>query len=385
MKDDTVIIPMVNLVRQYQSLYHELTPAITKVLTEANYINGNEVRQFSDELAQYLHCFSVVPCANGTDALQIALMTLGLSPGDEVIVPAFTYTATAEVVALLGLTPRFVDVEIDTFTLSPKSLEAAITKNTKAIIAVHLFGQCAEMNAIMAIANKYGLYVVEDNAQAIGAKCLVYDGIELYSGTIGSVGCTSFYPSKNLGCFGDGGALTFGKNNKLNCELTELAQQITNHGQKQRYLHERIGCNSRLDTLQASILRIKLMHLSDFTKRRQQVAHLYDTLLGTLNDVTVPARACYSTHVFHQYTIRVNKGQRDALKNHLQQNGIASMVYYPIPLHKQPAFQPWAPTNYSLSNSETLCNEVLSLPICPEITNSEVEQVAYTIKEFFKR
>ncbi len=361
---------MVDLKSQYLKIKPEVDKAIQDVIDSTAFIKGEPVKLFERELAEYLGVKHVVGCANGTDALQIALMALGLKPGDEVITPDFTFIATVEVVALLGLKPVLVDVNIDDYTIDVNSLEAAITPRTKAIIPVHLFGQCANMEAILRIAKKHNLFVVEDNAQAIGADYYFTDGTSRKAGTIGDIGCTSFFPSKNLGCYGDGGALFTNDDS-----LAEQIRSISNHGMKVRYHHDRIGVNSRLDTIQAAILREKLPHLDEYNAARISAADNYDRLFSGNSKVLVPKRVSWSNHVFHQYTLRVFGVDRQRLIAGLAERSIPAMVYYPIPLHSQIAFKEFSKDAKvkEFPNTDKLCESVLSLPIHTEL-NFEIQE-----------
>jgi dTDP-4-amino-4,6-dideoxygalactose transaminase len=372
-------LQMVDLQTQYQQIKPEIDAAIARVLQKGVFIGGEEVQAFAAELGQHLGATHVIPCANGTDALQIALMALGLQPGDEVITPSFTYIATTEVIALLGLTPVFVEVDPNTFCIDPTAIEAAITPRTKAIVPVHLYGQAANMEAIMQLAHKHQLFVVEDNAQAIGAHYTFSDGTKAQTGTIGHIGCTSFFPSKNLGCYGDGGALY-----TQDAQLAEKIKMIANHGQKVKYVHEVVGCNSRLDALQAAILRVKLQKLNSYIAARQAVAAAYDAAFQDVSGLSIPARNSCSTHVFHQYTLKVNKGQREALQQHLQVLGVPTMIYYPIPAHKQHMFAQFGVSNLSLPVSEVLCTKVLSLPIHTEMLPEQQQYIIESVLSFFK-
>ena len=365
-------IPMVDLISQYQRLKSEIDPAIQEVLDSAHYIKGPIVTAFEKELADYMGCKYVIACANGTDALQIALMALDLKPGDEVIVPAFTYVATAEVIALLGLTPVMVDVDSNDFCVTCEMIEAAITPKTKAVVPVHLFGQGSEMEAIKALCQTKDLYLVEDNAQAIGSDFFFSDGHQHKLGTIGDIGTTSFFPSKNLGCFGDGGALFTNDDN-----LAQKIRMIANHGQSKTYYHDLVGCNSRLDAIQAAVLRVKLRHLDDFAARRQAVAAYYDQAFTKVDWLEIPYRNANSTHVFHQYTLKLKNGQRDQLRTHLKALGIAHNVYYPVPLYKQKAFAGTQKTDLRLSVTEAMCSSVISLPIHTEMSG---EVLAYIVE-----
>ena len=374
-------IKMVDLVGQYLKIKDEVDAQMQNVINAAQFINGAKCKEFSANLAAYTGAAHAVTCANGTDALQIALMVLGLQRGDEVIVPAFTYVATAEVIALLGLVPVLVDVEWDTFNIDPEKIEEAITPRTKAIVPVHLFGQCANMGRIMEIAAKHNLYVVEDNAQAIGAQWKgVLKGRENpKSGTIGNVGCTSFFPSKNLGCFGDGGAMF--TNDEA---LAERLHCIANHGQKVKYHHSIIGCNSRLDTLQAAVLDVKLKYLDEYISSRQSAADYYLQELASVEGIELPVTADYTTHVYHQFTLKVRDGRRDALKEFLAKREIPSMIYYPLPLHHQEAYKDMAVIVGGLENSVELSGRVLSLPMHTELTEEQLHYICKAIKAFYR-
>jgi dTDP-4-amino-4,6-dideoxygalactose transaminase len=361
-------IQMVDLKSQYQRLKPEIDEAIQDVLNSGVFIKGNNVSAFENELSDFIGRSYVVSCANGTDALQIAMMALDLKPGDEVILPAFTYAATAEVVALLGLVPVLVDVDAETFNIDINLIEAAIGPKTKAIVPVHLFGQCADMEPLLQIAKKHNLYVIEDTAQAIGASYSFSDGTKKMAGTIGTIGTCSFFPSKNLGCYGDGGALF--TNDSL---LAEKIRMIANHGQKIQYKHDIIGLNSRLDALQAAILRVKLKHLKSFEKARSIVTDYYDSNLSKHPNLLVPKRSDFTSHVFHQYTLKLNGINRDALRNHLKSIGIPSMVYYPLPIHFQEAFKNICRIGSSLTISEKLCEELVSIPIHTEMDKNQLD------------
>jgi dTDP-4-amino-4,6-dideoxygalactose transaminase len=370
---------MVDLQTQYQNIKTEIDIEIVEVLQSAQYIKGPKVAEFEENLAHYLEVKEVISCANGTDALQIAMMALGLKPGDEIIVPAFTYVATAEVIALLGLTPIMVDVDRNSFNITAEIIEKAITKKTKAIVPVHLFGQGANMEAIKTIAQKHHLYIIEDNAQAIGADFAFANGSKQKYGTIGDIGCTSFFPSKNLGCYGDGGAIF--TNNK---ELADKIRMIANHGQNKKYHHRYVGVNSRLDAIQAAILNVKLKYLDDYIIARQKVAQAYDKAFKDIDTLQIPYRNNYSTHVFHQYTLQVKEGKRDQLKKYLSDQGIPSMIYYPIPLYKQEAFKPYFDNRKKLSITEELCQNVLSLPIHTEMDNDTLQFITQEVNNFFR-
>lgn len=371
-------IAMVDLHGQYERIREEINNAIQEVLDSTAFINGPQVKTFAQHLAEYNQVEHVIPCANGTDALQIALMALGLQPGDEVIVPVHTYVATAEVIALLRLEPIFVDCVADRFTIDVTKIEEKITPRTKAIVPVHLYGQCADMEPLMDIARRHKLYVVEDSAQAIGATYTFSNGIAQKAGCIGDIGTTSFFPSKNLGCYGDGGALFF-----RDYELAERARMIANHGQKIKYHHRVVGCNSRLDTLQAAILDVKLKYLDEYSAARHEVAARYDKGLAAVKGIILPQRADNSTHVFHQYTIRVGNHLRDALKSFLAEHDIPSMIYYPIPLHLQEAYAKKGQGKGTFPIAEQLSEEVLSLPIHTEMKTEEQEYIIKQIHAFF--
>lgn len=370
-------IRMVDLSGQYERIKIEVDSAIADVLNSTKFIKGPQVKSFEDNLAAYLGAKHVIGCANGTDALQIAMMALGYQPGDEVITASFTYVATAEVIALLKLKPVLVEVNPDTFTIDPAAIEKAITPRTKAIVPVHLFGQCADMEAIMNIAQKHNLHVIEDNAQAIGADYTYSDGRKQKAGTIGTVGSTSFFPSKNLGCYGDGGALFTNDD-----ALAKKIRMVANHGQSVQYVHDEVGVNSRLDTLQAAVLDVKLKHLDEYAASRRAVADYYDKAFAGLKNVVTPVRAANSTHVFHQYTLKLQNGlHRDEVRKALEAKGIPSMVYYPIPLHMQNAYKDERYGEGAFPVTEQLCKQVLSLPIHTECTTEELEYIVQNFKE----
>jgi UDP-2-acetamido-2-deoxy-ribo-hexuluronate aminotransferase len=371
-------IQMVDLASQYQHIKKEIDASLINCIESTAFINGPEVKTFQKNLEAYLGVKHVIPCANGTDALQIAMMALGLKRGDEVIVPSFTYVATAEVIALLGLKPVMVDCDPDTFNITADIIEKAITSKTKAIVPVHLFGQSADIDAIMAVAQKHKLWVIEDNAQAIGADYISQDKTTKKAGTIGHIGCTSFFPSKNLGCYGDGGALMTNDDT-----LAETIRMIANHGQKTKYYHSVVGVNSRLDSLQAVILNIKLQHLDSYNKARIAVADAYDNVFKDIEELQIPVRSAYSTHVFHQYTLQVKNNKRAALQAFLQEKGIPSMIYYPVPLYKQDAFKKYVKKGFSLPITEQLCIEVLSLPIHTEMEGDTLKYITTSVKQFF--
>jgi len=368
---------MVDLKSQYSRIKPEIDSAIQNVINNTSFINGASVQDFSSNLEKYLDVKHVIPCANGTDALQIALMALGLKPGDEVITSDFTFIATVEVVALLGLKLKFVDVDKNTFNLIPEEVEKAITPKTKAIVPVHMFGQGANMEAIMKIAKKHNIFVIEDTAQAIGGEYKCTDGKTKKLGTIGTIGCTSFFPSKNLGCFGDGGAI-FTNNDELAIKL----KQITNHGSKVKYYHDEIGVNSRLDSIQAAILNVKLKYLDEYILARQKAANFYDNAFKNNSKIKIPGRDKNSTHVFHQYTLQLEGINRDDLKEHLNNKGIPAMIYYPYPLHLQNAYKYLGYKKNDFPNTENLCNKVLSLPMHTELTNEQLQFITETVLEY---
>lgn len=369
---------MVDLKGQYEKIKSEIDKAVIECIESTAFINGPKVVEFQANLENYLDIKNVIPCANGTDALQIALMALNLEAGDEVIVPAFTYVATAEVIALLKLKPVMVDVDADTYNVTAEIVENAVTPKTKAIVPVHLFGQACDMQAILRVAEKHDLFVVEDNAQAIGADFRFSDGWTKKAGTIGNVGTTSFYPAKNLGCYGDGGAM-FTDDDELAAKL----RMIANHGQKETYYHDLVGVNSRLDSIQAAILNVKLKYLDEYAARRRQAAKFYDEAFADIEELQTPVRAGNSTHVFHQYTIQVKNKKRDDLKNYLAENGIPTSVFYPVPLYRQKAFAEFAQPNLSLPVTEKLCDSVLSLPIHTEMNEEILAFIAGKVKNFF--
>lgn len=371
---------MVDLKAQYDRLGPEIDNAIKSVLVSTAFIKGPDVKLFEQELQEFMGVKNVVSCANGTDALQLALRVLGLKPGDEVITTNFTFIATVEVVALLNLKPVIVDPDPGSFNISVEAIRKAITPKTKAIVPVHLFGQCADMEGIMELAKKHDLFVIEDAAQATGADYLFKNGNVKKAGTIGHIGTTSFFPSKNLGCYGDGGALYTNDEN-----WAKKLRSIANHGMKVRYHYDDIGVNSRLDTLQAAILRVKLKYLSEFNTARKAAADFYDKAFEHCNSITVPERVKYSSHIFHQYTIKVRNGQRDALKNFLETKNIPSMVYYPGPLHLQNAYSYLGYTDRDFPVTTSLCKEVLSLPMHPEMDKDQLVYITNSILEFFKK
>jgi UDP-2-acetamido-2-deoxy-ribo-hexuluronate aminotransferase len=370
-------IQMVDLKTQYLKIKTQVDRSIIEVVESGAFINGPAVKEFQKNLAVYLNCKHALGCGNGTDALQIALMALGLKPGDEVITTPFTFVATAEVIALLGLKIVFVDADPETFNIDVTKLEAAITPKTRCIIPVHLFGQPCDMQAIKDIAAKHSLSIVEDNAQAVSAECKV-DGKMQRTGTIGDVGTLSFYPSKNLSCFGDGGAFTTNDD-----ALFARIKQISNHGADRKYYHDSIGVNSRLDTVQAAVLNIKLENLDAYTEARRKAAAYYDKGLAGVENVTIPYRAPYATHVFHQYTLKVK--DREALAEYLISKGIPTMIYYPVPLHLQGAYLDGKYPEGSMPVSEQLSKEVLSLPMHTELDEEQQDLIINTIKNFYSQ
>ena len=369
-------LQMVDLKRQYQKIKAEVDTAILNVIENAAFIGGPDVNHFAQELSQYLGVKHVIPCANGTDALQIALMALDLKPGDEVITPSFTYIATVEVVALLGITPVFVDVDPDTFTMNMDSVRKAITAKTKAIMPVHLYGQAVNMEPLLAIAKEHNLHVIEDNAQAIGSTYTFSNGTTCKTGSMGIIGCTSFFPSKNLGGYGDGGAMFTNDD-----ALAHKMKMIANHGQEKRYYHELVGCNSRLDTIQAAVLRIKLRKLDEYCYSRRQAADYYDKAFKNHPKITTPYRAPYSYHVFHQYTMQIEGFDRDLLQQKLAERNIPSMLYYPVPCHKQNMLMNIGAGNFDLPVTDALQTKVISLPMHTELTEEELEYITRNVIE----
>ncbi len=401
-------IQMVDLKGQYEKIKLEVDAAMAEVINNTQFIKGPQVKAFEDNLAAYLGVRNVIACANGTDALQIAMMALDLKPGDEVIVPAFTYVATSEVIALLGLVPILVDVDSETFCIDTHKIESKISVRTKAIVPVHLFGQCANMEEVIGIANKHNLFVIEDTAQAIGSrwKGMMNDELGIMkgevsnnvssnnlpsetthhssfiihnsaAGSMGHIGTTSFFPSKNLGCYGDGGALMTNDD-----ALAKKIRMICNHGQSVQYVHEVIGVNSRLDSLQAAVLNVKLKYLKEYENARRQAAAWYDEELGSIPGIVIPKRNVNSTHVFHQYTIQLEGIDRDALRKYLAEKGIPSMVYYPMALHQQKAYEIYNVAKEGFPVSEMLCKRVLSLPMHTEMTQEMVQEICAAIAAF---
>ena len=370
-------IQMVDLKQQYLKLKGEIDAAVIGVLESTAFINGPQVQRFAEALQQYNGVKHVVPCANGTDALQIAMMALGLQPGDEVITPSFTYIATTEVIALLGLKPVFVDVDPQTFNVDPEAVKKAITKKTKAIVPVHLYGQAAPMEEITAIAQAHNLFVIEDNAQAIGCDYKFNNGSTKKTGSIGTVSGTSFFPSKNLGGYGDGGAILTNDD-----ALAAQLRMVANHGQSKRYYHEVVGCNSRLDTIQAAILEIKLKHLDEYIAARQRVADYYDAAFAAHSGITTPYRAPWSNHVFHQYTLQLEGIDRDGLNAHLAAHHIPSMIYYPVPAHRQSMFASFGTASNHLPVTDWLTERVLSLPMHTEMDEEQLAFITKTVLDF---
>ena len=369
---------MVDLNTQYKNIKTEIDHAIQEVIASSAFINGPHVKQFQQHLADYLGTKHVIPCANGTDALQIALMALELKPGDEVITPDFTFISTVEVIKLLGLKPVLVDVDETTFNISIDGIEQAMTDKTRAIVPVHLFGQCANMDEIMKLAKVNHIHVIEDVAQALGSN-YYYQDKTVKAGTIGDIGCTSFFPSKNLGCYGDGGAL-FTDNEKL----ADKIKAIANHGSHKKYYHDRVGVNSRLDTLQAAILDIKLKYLDKYNHARQEAASYYDKELLGVEYLRIPERNVFSSHIFHQYTLVLSEEiNREAFKEYLKEKGVPSMVYYPVPIHLQGAFKEFGYSKGDFPVSEKLAESVLSLPMHTELTKEQLEKITETIKSYF--
>lgn len=369
-------LQMVDLKRQYQKIKTEIDAAILNVVESTAFINGPDVNHFASELATYLGVKHVIPCANGTDALQIALMALGLQPGDEVITTSYTYIATVEVVALLRLKPVFVDVDADTFTMNLDSLKKAITPKTKAIIPVHLYGQCANMEPLLAIAKEHNIPVVEDNAQAIGGTYTFSDGRTVKTGSMGIIGCTSFFPSKNLGAYGDGGAMFTNDD-----AMAQTLKMIANHGQAKKYYHEMVGCNSRLDSIQAAILRIKLRHLDAYCSARRIAADYYDNAFKNNPKIVTPYRAPYAYHVFHQYTLQLKGVNRDEVAQKLTERNIPNMIYYPVPCHKQNMLKEYGTANTYLPVTDMLQDCVISLPIHTELTEEELSYITKNVLE----
>lgn len=370
-------IPMVDLKGQYNKIQNEIDTAVIEAIRSTAFINGPEVSGFAKELAVYLGVKNVIPCANGTDALQIALMALDLKPGDEVITPSFTYIATVEVIALLGLTPKFVEINPSTYNLDVSQVEKLITEKTKAIVPVHLYGQCADMEPLLEISKKHNIPIVEDTAQAIGADYIFEDGKTKKAGTIGTIGCTSFFPSKNLGCYGDGGAI-FTNDDKL----AKKIKMCANHGQSQKYQHDIIGVNSRLDTVQAAILRVKLPHLDSYSAARNYAANYYTERFDKLAGIIPPSISKNSTHVFHQYTVQLEEINQNEFREFLAQKGIPTNIYYPIPVHLQKGYQEYGYKKGDLKVTEHMCENTVSLPIHTEMGDNVLEYICKSVEEF---
>ena len=380
MSENNLNIQMVDLKSQYMKIKPQVDQAINDVLSSTQFINGEHVKSFQNELAAYLDVKHVITCANGTDALQISMMALGLKPGDEIITPSFTYIATTEVIGLLGLKPMFVDCNPENFNISVDEVEKAITKKTKAIVPVHLFGQSSDMKSIMSLAKKYNLFVIEDNAQAIGSDYLGFNQPQK-TGTIGNIGCTSFFPSKNLGCFGDGGAMMTNDD-----ELAKKLRMIANHGQSKRYYHDIVGCNSRLDNIQAAVLRIKLKELDQYILNRQKAANYYDQNLKDLDQLTLPFRNLDSNHVFHQYTLKLDDSiVRDELIQYLADKNIPAMVYYPVPAHRQKMFSKIPNSCGNMKVTNWLSSRVFSLPMHTELSTLQQDYIIENISNFLNK
>ena len=373
-------LQMVDTKTQYQKIKTEVDAAVIGVLESSMFIGGKVVNDFATDLADYHKSKHCIPCANGTDALQIAMMALGLQPGDEVITPSFTYISTVEVAALLNIKPIFVEVNKQTFCLDPEAIEKAITPKTKAIIPVHLYGHAADMEKIMAIATKHNLFVIEDNAQGIGCTYTFTDGTSKKTGTIGHIGCTSFYPSKNLGAFGDGGAMFTDDD-----ELANKLRMIASHGQSKRYYHDVVGCNSRLDAVQAAVLTIKLRRLDNYILARRKAADFYDAAFANNEKITTPFRAANQQHVFHQYTLQLTNVNRDELSQYLTDNGVPNMIYYPVPAHKQKMFDAFGGNNFNLPITDLLTDCVISLPIHTELDEEQQTFITTKVLEFINK
>ncbi len=372
-------IRMVDLEGQYLKIKEEIDSAIQEVIDSTIYIGGEQVKSFGQELADYCNVPHVIPCANGTDALQIAMMALDLQPGDEVILPVWTYVATAEVIALLRLKPVFVDVEPDYFNIDPNKIEELITDRTRCIVPVHLYGQCADMEPILRIAQKHQLYVIEDTAQAIGADYTFSDGDTMKAGTMSQVGTTSFFPSKNLGCYGDGGAMIVPDDG-----LAAQIRIVANHGQTRRYYHDFIGVNSRLDAIQAAVLRQKLPHLDEYAAARNKVASSYDEAFADIDRLITPKRDPKSTHVFHQYTMKTSGIDRNHMQSWLAEKEVPSMIYYPVPLHKQKAYEMYNTDGRDFEVSNDLADRVISLPVHTEMQDDQLAHIIDCVQEYFK-
>ena len=373
-------LQMVDTKTQYHKIKEQVDAAVIAVMESSQFIGGKPVNDFALNLAAYHGSKHVIPCANGTDALQIAMMALGLQAGDEVITPSFTYIATVEVAALLGIKPVFIEVDVKTFCIDTAAIEKAITPKTKAIVPVHLYGHAADMETIMAIAAKHNLFVIEDNAQGIGNGYIFSNGSIKKTGSIGHIGCTSFYPSKNLGAFGDGGAMFTNDD-----ALAEKLKMIASHGQSKRYYHDVVGCNSRLDTMQAAILDIKLKYLDEYIAARRKAADFYDAAFAGNKKITTPFRAQNNTHVFHQYTLILNEVNRDALHQFLADNGVPSMIYYPVPAHRQKMFDAFGGSSYKLPVTDWLTQRVISLPIHTELDEEQQSFIVSNVLEYINK
>ncbi len=372
-------IQMVDLKSQYEKIQNEIDASVLDVIRSTQFINGSEVKKFQEDLENYLGVKHVIPCGNGTDALQVAMMALDLKPGDEIITTSFTFVATVEVIALLGLTPVLVDVLPDTFNIDPESVKKAITPKTKAIVPVHLFGQCVHMEPLMELAKEHNLHIIEDNAQAIGADYIFEDGRRQKAGTLGIIGCTSFFPSKNLGCYGDGGAVFTNDD-----ELAKKLRVIVNHGMEVRYYHDSVGVNSRLDSVQAAILRIKLKHLNCYAGARNKAASYYDKAFANNPRITTPARSKFSTHVFHQYTLVIDNLDQFALQSFMGEKGIPAMIYYPVPMHMQKAYQDPRYKEGDFPVTEKLSKTVISLPMHTELDEEQLKHITDSLLEYLK-
>ena len=373
-------LQMVDTKTQYHKIRKQVDAAVLEVMESSMFIGGKVVAEFAENLARYNGSKHCIPCANGTDALQIAMMALGLQPGDEVITPSFTYIATVEVAALLNIKPVFVEVDPKTFCIDPAVIEKAITPKTKAIIPVHLYGHSANMEKIMVIAAKHNLFVIEDNAQAIGCDYTFSNGTVKKTGTIGHIGCTSFYPSKNLGAFGDGGAMFTDDD-----ELASKLRMIASHGQSKRYYHDVVGCNSRLDAMQAAILNIKLKHLDEYIAARRKAADFYDKVFAENKNITIPFRDGNNKHVFHQYTLILNDVDRNGLNQYLTEQGVPSMIYYPVPAHKQKMFDAFGGNSFELPVTDWLTERVISLPIHTELDEEQQSFIVNKVLEFVNK
>lgn len=373
-------IQMVDLITQYEEIKPEVQSAISDIMDKAQFINGPAVHEFKENLETYLGAKHVIPCANGTDALQISMMALGLEQGDEVITPSYTYIATTEVIGLLKLKPVFVDCDKDTFNISPEAIEKAITPKTKAIVPVHLYGQSCDMESIMRIAKKHKLFVIEDNAQAIGSDYTFSDGTKKKTGTIGDIGCTSFFPSKNLGCYGDGGAICTNDD-----KLADKLRMVANHGQSKRYYHDMVGCNSRLDTIQAAVLNAKLKRLDDYIDARRKAAAFYDKAFESTEQISTPVRDEKTKHVFHQYTLKLDDTvDRDGLIEFLNEKDIPAMIYYPVPAHAQKMFASLDTRCEDLSITDWLTSRVFSLPMHTELEQDQLEYITESVISYIK-